>query len=567
VRRAVCVAVSLLATCLLGGCQGDHEVLPARPPDASTAEPPLLREVTAESGLAERPAPWPEGTFFVPEIMGPGVGLLDYDGDGDLDLLERRTPPPGRRSEPARDRLLERQSDGTLVDVSLRSGLQDPGFGQGLAVGDADNDGDLDVYLANVGADAFYRNDGDGTFGDATREAGFSGERWSTAAAFCDYDRDGWLDLFVAHYLRLDHEGPCRTDSGVDDYCGPGSFDGVAAILYRNAGDGTFQDVTTAAKLLPPEGGRRAKGLGAVCLDLTADGWADLYAANDGEANHLWVSQRDGTFAEEGVMRGVALNLHGKPEASMGLAVGDVDGDGYLDLLSTHLTGESNTLYRGGPVVFMDRTAESGMTAHDLNRTGFGAALFDLEHDGDLDLAVVNGDVRIDSAQASLPFWERYAEPNLLFVNDGRGRFENWSHRAGRFGSLVETSRGLALGDLDGDGDQDLVTSQVDNTTRIFLNDAPARGAHWLQVRALTRDRDALGAIVALAAAGRRWLAPLVSHSSYQSSHDPRVHFGLGDAHGVVEATVTWPDGAHERFVMPAVDRHVVLRQGAGERP
>jgi hypothetical protein len=563
------LSFAFLTLGLVAGCGGSPPPAPAtggEPASRPSAGPQLLTEITGELGLPE-PQPWPDGTFFVPEIMGPGLALFDHDGDGDLDLLQARVPRPGERGTTSPNRLYEQLDDGSFRDSTEQTGLGDTGFGQAIATGDIDNDGDTDVYVANFGHDALYENNGAGGFREVTTPSGIAGEHWSTAATFCDYDRDDDLDLFVVHYLRIDYAGGCRTDSGVDDYCGPGSFDGQADTLYRNDGEGRFTDVTETAGIRSVEGGRRAKGLGVVCLDLTGDGRPDIYVANDGEANQFWVGRPDGSFVDEAIMRGVAINRHGRPEASMGLTVGDVDGDGQLDLLSTHLAGENNTLYMGGGTLFRDQTAESGMVGDDRGLTGFGCGFFDLELDGDLDLAVVNGDVRIDSDQASEIFWNRYSEPNLLFRNDGTGRFANVSDRTGSFASTVETTRGLAFGDLDGDGDLDFVTSNVDNTLRAYRNDAPPPGTHWLIVRALTGRRDALSAVVTVTAGARAFVAPVLANASYQSASDPRAHFGLGSADTVEHVDVLWPDGSRERFTVDGVDREIVLRRGTGTEP
>jgi len=556
------LSIFVLLTCwALGACQQDSS------PSPTGGGPSLLIEITAELGLQQAAQPWPDGTFFIPEITGAGVALFDYDNDGDLDLLQARVPPPGKPQEPAPNRMYRQDSAGGFVDVTAESGLGDTGYGQGIAIGDVDNDGDQDVYFANYGRDSFYRNAGAGVFTEETAAAGFAGEHWSSSATFCDYDRDGYLDLYVVHYLRVDYGGACRTNSGARDYCGPGSFDGQPDTLYRNNGDGTFTDVTDAAGIRTTRGGKRAKGLGVVCLDLTGDGWPDIYVANDGEANQFWVGNGDATFTDQSVMRGIAVNRHGKPEASMGLVVGDVNRDGYLDLLSTHLAAENNTLYLGGEVLFRDRTVDSGMSEHDLGYTGFGCGLFDLEHDGDLDLAVANGNVALEGPPPAGGFWKRYAQQNLLFRNDGTGRFVNSSAAGGRFTSTVEVSRGLALGDLDGDGDLDLVVSNIGNSLRVYRNDAPAPGSHWLLVRALTGSRDALGARVTVVTGERRLTAAVLPNASYQSAGDPRVHFGLGPVDAVDHVEVLWPDGRRERFAVPAIDRQIELRQGSGEQP
>jgi len=523
-------------------------------------------EITAEVGLPAEPAPWPAGSYFLPEIMGPGVALLDADGDGDLDIVQPRVPPPGDDALPT-PRLLLRGDDGRFVDAGAGSGLDGPAFGQGVAVGDVDGDGDPDLYFANYGRDVLYLNDGAGRFQEATDAAGLADERWSSAATFCDYDGDGDLDLYVVHYLELDYTRACRAPSGIAEYCGPQLFAGVPDTLWRNEGGGRFRDVTDAAGLRLPDGGRRAKGLGAVCLDLTGDGRADIYVANDGEANQLWTAQGDGTFRDRATIAGVAVNRYGEAEASMGIAVGDVNGDLRPDLLLTHLSLEHDTLYLAAPGgLFDERSAESGIGALDLPFTGFGCALFDLEHDGDLDLVVVQGRVRRADGvtAAAADFWGDYAEPNLLLAGDGAGRFTDLGERGGAWTSRTEVSRGLALGDLDGDGDLDLVTSNADNTLRVFRNDAAPEGSHWLQVRALQGASDAIGATVTLTADGRERLATILPGQSYQSSGEPVAHFGLGPAQRIEALEVRWPDGTREAFVPPAPDRRVVLRRGEG---
>jgi hypothetical protein len=502
----------------------------------------------------------------MPEITGPGVGLLDYDGDGDLDIVAVRTPLPGRR-DPAPNRLYRREADGRYTDVTESSGLGDPGFGQGVAIGDTDNDGDPDVYFTNYGTDAFYVNNGDGTFTEMTEAAGFSGERWSTSATFCDHDRDGDLDLYVAHYLNYDHTSDCVRPTSVEDYCGPQTFFGVQDHLYRNDG-GRFENVAPEVGIQVEDGGRAAKGLGVICADLTGDGRADFFVANDGEPNLLWVNREDGRFAEQAMMRGVAVNRDGIPEANMGIAVGDTDRDGTLDLYVTHLKGENNALYCGGTGgLFVDRTVESRLGSFDLEFTGFGCGFFDLENDGDLDLAVANGRVHRGEAlsmAAAGEFWNAFAEPHLLFVNEGGGVFDEasalWEHNVKR----AEVGRALAFGDLDDDGDIDLVVSKADNGLRIYRNDAPRQQHHWLTVRPLTGIRDAIGATVTVVAGEQKWFGASLTGTSYLASNDPRVHFGLGGVDRIDRVEIGWPEGTRERFDVDGVDRLVTLRRGEG---
>ena len=583
--RAI-TALLLATVCLLAaGCRETpspgRTVVPPPPPPTVSVDPPatqsdpaegLLVDVTSQWGIQQSDVAWPDGAYLTPEITPGGVALLDYDGDGDLDIYVTchgaPAPMPRAFQGAAPNRLYQRQQDGTYVEVPGAAGLADPGYGHGAAVSDVDNDGDLDVYVTNYGPDAFFVNNGDGTFTKATSQAGFSGDLWSSAASFLDYDRDGHLDLYVAHFATFDASQRCQS-SGQDepDYCGPHTFPGQRDTLYRNQGDGTFRDVSADVGIDVP-----ARGWGVICADLTDDGWTDIYVANDEEPNQLWVNGGDGTFLDEAVLRGAAFNGFGRVEASMGVTIGDVDEDGKLDLFMTHVASETNTLYTsggaGGGGMYTDRSAAAGLAAIDLPYTGWGCGLFDLDHDGDLDLAVANGRVAKGPVHPDAKvgkFWNRYAEPNLLFRNDGAGRFVDLRAESGDWGQPVEVTRALAFGDLDHDGDLDLVTVNVDNQLRIFRNDAPATGTHWLMVRALTGGRDALGAKVTVVAGGRQQLAVVQPSYSYLSSNDPHVHFGLGGADTVDHIEITWPDGLRERFEAPGVDRYLTVQQGTGE--
>ena len=551
---------------------------------------PLFTEVTAALGFPETAPSWPAGTYALPEVIGSGVALFDYNNDNALDVLHIRFPPPGKEDAPTPNRLFQQQPDGTFVDVTEASGIGHEGYGQGVAIGDVDNDSDVDVYVTNYGPDVFYRNNGDGTF--ALAKVGLSNDAWGTSATFGDYDRDGDLDLYVANYVEFDAGSVCRGKHGAPDYCNPQVFEAAADRLFRNNGDGSFTDVTEPSGIAALSG----RALGVVCLDLTSDGWADFFVANDGEANHLWVNQTDGTFAEEAILHGLAFNTYGQPEGSMGIAVGDVNGDTLPDLFATHLSGETNTLYiASNHSVFTDMTEIAGFAGRDLPFTGFGCGFLDFDNDTYLDIALANGRVKrgeiLDGSTVG-EFWNFYAEPNLLFQNSHQpsvsvgnrqqreetssvplltaesrlptAHFRDVSSRAPDFTERVEVSRGMAFGDIDRDGDIDMVMSNLDNRLRVFRNDAPLPEHYWLFVEAITQNRDALGAQVTLRTESRTLTGYVLSGTSYLSSSVPSVHFGLGTIGKIQAIEVHWPDGSRERFPGGTANRRVKVYQGKG---
>jgi hypothetical protein len=563
---AVAVAVPLWLSGVFG--RGRH---PSPGPE-SPAGPPWFADVTDGVGLTFVHDPGPVGAYFMPQIMGSGAALFDFDQDGRLDVYLLQGAGP---DSPSRNRLFRQGEDGRFTDVSAGSGLDVAGFCTGVAVGDVNNDGRPDVVLTQYGGLRLFLNNGDGTFADATRAAGLGTSHWATSAAFFDYNRDGWLDLVVVHYLEFNGAKQCFYAHGKRDYCQPQAFPGCVTRLYHNTGRPArggekcprFEDVSEKSGLAAHPG----PGLGVVCLDFDGDGWPDVFVANDGKPNHLWVNQHNGTFLEEAVGRGLAYNGMGRPLANMGIAVGDVDGDHLFDVFVTHLTDETHTLWRQGPRgLFHDRTAASGLTPPNARGTGFGTVMADFDQDGWLDVAVVNG--RVASRSTPLgedvlgAFWSQYAEHNQLFANEGRGRFKDLARSNPAFCGVPGVWRSLAVGDVDNDGAPDLLATATAGPARLFKNVAPDRG-HWLVVRALdpARKRDAYGAEITLEAGGRKQLRWVNPGSSYQCSNDPRAHFGLGASAGYDRLRVRWPDGSEETFRGGAADKVLTLRKGEGE--
>lgn len=567
-RVAARPASLLLLAFLLPGCGGQPSSAPAPIPPAATG-PAWFEDITARSGLQFTHV---AGTnYFMPDQVGSGVALFDYDGDGRLDVYLLQN---GGTNAPARNQLFHQETDGRFRDVSAGSGLDVVGRGMGAYAGDVNNDGLADVVVTEFGAVRLFQNLGGGKFREVTREAGLDNPRWAAPASFLDYDRDGWLDLVVGNYVDYDPTHVCHDIHGRQDFCAPKAFGDTASRLWRNA-TGTpgavprFEDRTEASGLF------RAPGvaLGIVCADFDGDTWPDIFCADDGRPNRLFINRRNGTFTEEAAARGLAFNAMGATAANMGVALADIDGDGLGDVFVTHLTEEFHSLFKQGPRgVFTDVIAPAGLQQQAWRGTGFGTVFTDFNHDGGPDLAFANGLVRrmvpghTPVVPGLNPWWARYAQKAQLFVNDGTGKFRDASEANPALAGQALVGRSLAVGDLDNDGAPDLVLCGTGGSARVLRNVAPGRG-HWLRIRAVLPThggRDAIGAEVTVVAGGRRRWAPAQPATSYLASNDPAVHFGLGTAAQFDAIEVLWPDGARETFPGGAVDRLIVLKKGEG---
>jgi hypothetical protein len=534
--------------------------------------PPFSRfvDVARAAGLTEPIIYGEQGSFtYIVESMATGCAFFDYDNDGwmDIFILGGRTLtgiPPG-----AGNRLYHNNRDGTFTDVTAKAGLADPGWAQGVCVGDYNNDGWEDLFLTYYGQNRLYRNNGDGTFTDVSAKAGllYPTTRFSTGCTFFDYNRDGWLDLFVSNYLEIDlADAPkpsldvafCRYQ-GVPVNCGPAGLPKTRNFLYRNNGDGTFTDVSDESGVASFRG---SYSLTAFSIDADEDGWPDIFVACDSTPSMLLMNNHDGTFREEGLMRGVAVSSAGQQLSGMGASAGDYNLDGHTDLAKTHFHAEPTGLYRNdGKGNFEDVTIPAGLNK-ETRFVSFSPALVDFDNDGYPDLLVTTGSVypELERVLPQLPA----RSPCILFRNQGDGTFVELGAEAGPGIAASHCARGAAIGDFDNDGDMDVVIMNVNEPPSLLRNDAPA-GNHWIKVRleGTKSNRSAIGARLLARYGGMVQVQEVLSQSGFLSANDPRIHFGLGAA-TTADLEIHWPLGAVEKFPGLAAGQLVTIREGAG---
>jgi len=541
----------------------------------------MFADITDRSGIDFVHFNGTTGKYLLPEITGAGGALFDYDNDGDLDLYavqgtllitgDNPNAVPKDSKEPPRDRLF-RNDTGTnanaaihFTDVTEDSGITALGYGMGVATGDFNNDGWIDLYVTNLGSNQLWRNNGNGTFTDVTKESRTDDHRWSTSATFFDYDNDGWLDLFITHYVNfsISIKRECFSLTSAPDFCGPDAYDPVGDRLFRNSGDGTFEDITTSSGISKSFGA----GLGVVAADFDSDGWTDIFVANDGDYNQLWKNNKGmGTFENMALLAGVAVNRMGQPEASMGVTAEDFDNDGDVDLFMTHLERESNTFYvNEGNGLFEDRTIQMGLHAPSLRYTSFGTKFFDYDNDGWLDLLVLSGAVRNieELARKGDPY--PLHQPNQLFQNNGQSGFVEITEEAGAAFKLSEVSRGAALGDVDNDGDTDIVIFNNNGPIRLLQNQVGNK-RHWIGFQLLQKTGGANTCqtrIEMLDRNGNVLSRRAHTDGSYCSAGSPSILVGLGNSEEPKMVRVHWTDGLIEQFDDLLPDRYWVLQQGA----
>ena len=534
-------------------------VTPAAQPAASIT----FTDVTAAAGIHFKHESGAFGKKYLPETMGSGCAFVDVDGDGWQDIvLVQSTSWPGRPKTASTLALYRNNQDGTFTDITRASGLAVEMYGLGVTAADFDNDGDEDLFITGLGSSRLFRNDGHGHFTDITASAGVGGSGFATSALWFDYDRDGRLDLFVAHYVQwsIETDQFCTLDGHAKSYCTPESYKGQSPTLYRNRGDGTFEDVTRKAGLFDPAN----KMLGVALIDYDNDGWLDLVGTNDTQPNRLYRNKGDGTFADVGVMAGVAFNEAGVARAGMGVDAADYDGSGRQSLVIGNFSNEMMALYANdGKGLFIDEAPVSGIGRASLLRLTFACFFVDVDLDGRLDIFAANGHVADDIARVQPTI--TYAEPPHLFRNLGGRKFEDLSTRLGAAFAKPAVARGAAYGDYDNDGDPDLLIAANNGPARLLRNDGGTNHRLRITLAGTASNRDAIGASVRVL---REQGGPLVrmvkTGSSYLSQSELPLTFGLGTATRVTGIDVTWPNGKTEHVAATAGDQALTIQEGRG---
>jgi hypothetical protein len=544
---------------------------PAVPGVSSEPALPVFTDIAAVAGIRFTHLSGSPEKNYIFEAKGGGLAVLDYDGDGLLDLyfVNGSTLEDIQKGVEHPNVLYRSNGDGTWSDVTEAAGVAGRGWAMGAAVGDYDNDGWPDLYVTGVNRNVLYRNTGEGSFVDVTAEAGLAGGRWSTSSAFIDHDKDGDLDLYVANNIVVDvyksplsFPGPDCYYRGTRVFCGPRGLPGDRDAFYRNDGNGTFTDVTQAAGLLEPE---PYYGLGVAVGDYDNDGWPDIYVANDSTPSYLYRNRKDGTFEDVALLSGVAVSDDGMEQAGMGIDFGDYDNDGWLDIVKSNFSFESHNLYHSeGNGSFTDQaptTAGTGLATRLL--VSWGTKFFDYDNDGWKDIVVINGQVYphlIDTPSGG----ERYGQPRLLFRNLGDGRFADVSGESGPGIKAELSGRGLAVGDLDNDGDLDMVVVNIDSTPSVLRNDG-GNDRSWLSVklRGTKSNRMGLGARITARTGSLEQIAEATTAGSVFSASDSRVHFGLGSAQKV-DLEILWPSGIVQELKAVAANQFIVIDEGRG---
>ncbi|HTZ58840.1 MAG TPA: CRTAC1 family protein [Acidobacteriaceae bacterium] len=565
-RFFLTVACLLIAGAVASSQISSHQPAPAQ----ESSIPVRYTDVRKAAGITFLQDSTQTDQKYYLETMGTGVGWIDYDQDGLMDLyfVQSAATDIYKPPAPLRSALYHNNGDGTFTDVTEKAGVGGEGhYGQGVAVGDFDNDGYPDLYVTGYGRAILYRNNHDGTFTDVTAKAGVADEGgWSTSAGWFDYDKDGWLDLVVTNYIQWTPKNNLwcgERAPGYRSYCNPSDYKGQKTKLYHNNHDGTFTDVSEKSGVGLPE----SKGMGVVLADFDNDGWPDIAIANDTWPNFLFLNNHDGTFKDVSLISGLAVSEDGKYEAGMGIDAADVNGDGLLDVYITHLDFELNRLYlNNGDKTFTDDTYSSGIGARARLLSGVAAKFLDYDNDGWVDILQLNG-AMLDNV--SLYHGEvSYKEPLLMFRNLGHGHFAMSSASLGPDFLRPVAGRGLATADFDNDGDVDIAVNNRGDFPELLRNDG-GNANHWLTVKLIgtKSNRDGIGARLKLTSEGFVQYSQAVGGSSYMSASDPRIHFGLGKRSKIESLVITWPSGQTDKFTDVPVDQIIAVKEGAGIVP